>query len=121
MPPLPVKVARVGEIGDEEALVVPRSLTGWDDDIAVFFSGGRYFALNDTCTHQRASLAEGWIEGEEVECPLHAARFSLCTGAALCLPARVPARTHRVEVRGDEVWLDVGRPVDEQAKGLGEA
>jgi len=119
--PEPVLVGQVGDIGDDEALVVPRSATGWDDDIAVFRSGGRYFALNDTCTHQRASLAEGWVEDQEVECPLHAARFSLCTGEALCLPARVPARTHQVELRGDEVWLLVGRPVAEQARGLGEA
>lgn len=107
-----VKVALVGDIEDEEAIVVPRSVSGWDDEIAVFFSNGEYRALNDTCTHENASLADGWIEGDEVECPIHAAKFSLCTGAALCLPASAPARTHRVEVRGNEIWLHVGEPTE---------
>lgn len=108
----PIRVAGVGDIQDEEALVVPKSVTGWDDDIAVFFSNGQYRALDDTCTHEKASLADGWIEGDEVECPIHSSRFSLCTGAVLCLPATIPARTHRVELRGEEIWLHVGVPVD---------
>jgi 3-phenylpropionate/trans-cinnamate dioxygenase ferredoxin subunit len=115
----PIKVATVGEIADEEALVVPRSTSGWTDDIAVFYSNGEYRALDDTCTHENASLAEGWIEGDEVECPIHSAKFSLCTGAALCLPASLPARTHRVEVRGDDIWLHVGVPVADAAAADG--
>lgn len=109
--PEPIKVANVGDIEDEEAIVVDAETNGTGADIAVFFSGGTYYALNDTCTHEDASLADGWIEGEEVECPIHSARFSLCTGAALCLPASLPERTHKVEVRGDEVWLYPGVPV----------
>ncbi len=107
-----IKVADVGDIDDEGALLVSSATTGWNDDIAVFFSNGEYRALNNTCTHEDAPLSEGWVEGDEVECPLHSSRFSLCTGAALCLPATRPARTHRVEVRGDEVWLLVGVPVE---------
>lgn len=111
----PIKIATVGDIEDEEALVVAKADSGWTDDIAVFFSNGQYRALDDTCTHENASLAEGWIEGDEVECPIHSAKFSLCSGAALCLPASVPARTHQVEVRGDEIWLHVGVPVADAA------
>lgn len=108
----PIKVADVGDIEDEEAIVVSADVTGHDDAIAVFFSGGDYYALDDTCTHAKASLADGWIDGDQVECPIHSAKFSLCTGAALCLPASSPARTHRVEVRGDEIWLHVGVAAD---------
>lgn len=108
----PLLVATTDALADGEALVVSATKTGWSDDIALFRSGERFFALDDTCTHQLASLAEGWVEDDEVECPRHAARFSLCTGAALCLPATIPARTHRVEQRGDEVWLHVGVPVE---------
>lgn len=111
----PIKVGTVGDIEDEEALLVPAETTGLADDIAVFFSGGTYYALDDTCTHDNASLAQGWIEGEEVECPLHAATFSLCTGAALCLPATQPTRTHKVEVRDNEIWLYPGIPVADAA------
>ena len=102
----------VGDIEDEEALILSAEQTGNNDAIAIFFSDGKYYALNDTCTHEEASLGDGWIEGDEVECPIHAAKFSLCTGAALCLPASQPARTHKVELRGDEIWLHVGVPAD---------
>lgn len=118
--PEPIKVANVGDIEDEEAIVVDGATNGTGEDIAVFFSAGQYFALNDTCTHEDASLADGWIEGEEVECPIHSAKFSLCTGAALCLPASIPARTHRVELRGDEVWLYPGEPVEGAVTEAGE-
>lgn len=112
----PILVALAGDLDDDAALVVPRSVTGWGDDIAVFRSDGAFYALDDTCTHERASLAEGWIEDGEVECPKHATRFSLCTGAVLCLPATKPTRTHVVEVRGTELWLHPGVPVSDAVR-----
>jgi len=106
----PILVAHVGDIEDEEAIVVGADKTGLAD-IAVFFSGGEYFALNDECTHEVASLADGYIDGDVVECPLHSAKFSLRTGDVLMLPATAPLCTHKVEVRGDEIWLYPGVPV----------
>lgn len=108
----PIKVANVGDIDDEEALVVAGDVNGTGRDIAVFCTDGSYYALDDTCTHEEASLADGWIEGCEVECPIHAAKFDLCTGRALNLPASIPARTHKVEVRGEEIWLYPGVAVE---------
>ncbi|WP_030671607.1 bifunctional 3-phenylpropionate/cinnamic acid dioxygenase ferredoxin subunit [Streptomyces rimosus] len=64
--------------------------------IAVFRSEGVLYALDDRCSHQDASLSEGWVEGCQVECPLHAALFDLRTGRPSCLPARRPVRTHEV-------------------------
>ncbi|GCD39390.1 bifunctional 3-phenylpropionate/cinnamic acid dioxygenase ferredoxin subunit [Streptomyces chrestomyceticus JCM 4735] len=64
--------------------------------IAVFRSEGALYALDDRCSHQDASLSEGWVEGCQVECPLHAALFDLRTGMPSCLPARRPVRTHEV-------------------------
>ncbi|MHC0433100.1 bifunctional 3-phenylpropionate/cinnamic acid dioxygenase ferredoxin subunit [Streptomyces sp. O3] len=66
--------------------------------IAVFHVDGELFAVDDTCTHQDASLSEGWLEGASVECPLHAASFDLRTGMPLCLPARRALRTYQVLV-----------------------
>ena len=51
-----------------------------DPPIAVFNEDGEFFAIDDTCTHQDASLADGWLEGCAVECPLHASCFDLRTG-----------------------------------------
>ncbi|WP_327357592.1 bifunctional 3-phenylpropionate/cinnamic acid dioxygenase ferredoxin subunit [Streptomyces sp. NBC_01304] len=66
--------------------------------IAVFNADGELYAIDDTCTHQDASLSEGWLEDCQVECPLHAASFDLRTGQPTCLPARRPVRTHQVAV-----------------------
>ena len=59
---------------------------------------GEVFAIDDTCTHQDASLADGWLEGCDIECPLHASRFNLRTGAVDAPPAKLPVRTHEVVI-----------------------
>lgn len=66
--------------------------------IAVFNVDGELFAIDDTCTHQDASLADGWVEGCAVECPLHAACFDLRTGMPSGPPAKLPVRTYEVVV-----------------------
>ncbi|MDR0990574.1 MAG: non-heme iron oxygenase ferredoxin subunit [Propionibacteriaceae bacterium] len=106
-----IKVANVGDIEDEEALIVEADDTGLDKAIAVFRVGEEYFAIDDMCTHAVASLGDGYTDGDIVECPIHAAKFSMQTGEALTLPATKPVCTHQVEVRGDEIWLLPGVPV----------
>ena len=44
---------------------------------------GRLCAVDDTCTHEEASLSKGVLKGELVKCPLHNSRFNVCTGEAL--------------------------------------
>jgi 3-phenylpropionate/trans-cinnamate dioxygenase ferredoxin subunit len=73
--------------------------------IAVFNADGELYAIDDTCSHQDASLSEGWLEGCLVECPLHAASFDLRTGQPTCLPARRPVRTHQVVVEGGVIHV----------------
>jgi 3-phenylpropionate/trans-cinnamate dioxygenase ferredoxin component len=76
--------------------------------IAVFHTEeGELFALDDTCTHQDASLADGWVEGCEVECPLHASKFDLRTGAVDAPPAKRPVRSHRVVVQDDSIFVEL--------------
>ena len=48
--------------------------------LAVFNAGGELFAIDDTCTHQDASLSDGWLEGCLIDCPLHASSFDLRSG-----------------------------------------
>jgi 3-phenylpropionate/trans-cinnamate dioxygenase ferredoxin subunit len=100
-----IEVAKVGDIPDDEAIVVPRITTGALDDIAVFYDGGEYFALDNTCSHEQASLAEGWIEDGKVECPLHGASFCLKDGKVLSLPATQDVAAHTVTVEGDRILL----------------
>ena len=69
-----------------------------DVPLAVFNVDGELYAVDDTCTHQDASLADGYLEGCWVECPLHASTFDLRTGAVSGPPAKVGVRTHAVSV-----------------------
>ncbi len=74
--------------------------------VSVFHTDdGELYAIDDTCTHQDASLADGWLEGCEVECPLHAAIFDLRTGEPDGMLARKPVRTHRVVVQDGAVFV----------------
>ncbi|WP_327281753.1 MULTISPECIES: bifunctional 3-phenylpropionate/cinnamic acid dioxygenase ferredoxin subunit [unclassified Streptomyces] len=77
-----------------------------DPPIAVFHTeDGEVYAIDDTCTHQDASLSDGWLEGCEVECPLHASKFDLRTGAVDSPPAKRPVRTHQVLVEEGTVYV----------------
>ncbi|YAL84665.1 bifunctional 3-phenylpropionate/cinnamic acid dioxygenase ferredoxin subunit [Dermacoccaceae bacterium W4C1] len=75
------------------------------DRIAVFHTDEGVFAIDDQCTHQDASLADGWVEDNCVECPLHESCFDLRTGEVSGPPARRAVRTHLVEVVGDQIWV----------------
>ncbi|WP_280269522.1 bifunctional 3-phenylpropionate/cinnamic acid dioxygenase ferredoxin subunit [Nocardia wallacei] len=66
--------------------------------ISVFHTEEGLFAIDDTCTHQDASLADGWVEDCTVECPLHDSCFDLRTGTVSGPPAKVPVRTYAVRV-----------------------
>ncbi len=75
--------------------------------IAVFNVDGKYYALDDRCTHADASLAEGDVDERTVECPLHGARFDLDTGAALSAPAERPVVAYKVHVAGDDIQIEL--------------
>ncbi|MEV0342549.1 Rieske 2Fe-2S domain-containing protein [Nocardia sp. NPDC050713] len=101
-----IRVAALADIDVGTGIAVGKSVTGTADDIALLRDEhGAVWALDDTCSHADASLAEGWIEDGHVECPLHASRFCLETGAVDGLPATKGVCPHRVEVRDGEVFL----------------
>lgn len=98
------RVARLAEIPEGAGMRV------WVDGrpIALFRWEGRVYALDDTCSHAEASLAEGEVlAGGRVACPRHGAQFDLRTGRALTLPAVLPVRAYEVQVEGDDVYLIV--------------
>ncbi|MGH9068072.1 MAG: bifunctional 3-phenylpropionate/cinnamic acid dioxygenase ferredoxin subunit [Acidimicrobiales bacterium] len=96
-------VCRLDELPPGEAV---RIAAGVPAPIAVFNVDGELYAVDDTCTHQDASLADGWVEDGCVECPLHASQFDLRTGAVTGPPAREPIRTYPVSVVDGVVNVD---------------
>jgi 3-phenylpropionate/trans-cinnamate dioxygenase ferredoxin subunit len=96
-----ISVARVGEIPDGGVKLVRID----DQAIGVFRLGDEYYAIDDVCTHDGGPLAEGILEGEEVECPRHGSRFNIKTGAVLNLPATSPVPTYPVRVENGEIQV----------------
>jgi 3-phenylpropionate/trans-cinnamate dioxygenase ferredoxin subunit len=80
--------------------------------IAVFNVAGLLYAIDDTCSHADASLADGYLNGCFVECPYHLTPFDLRNGRPTSLPATKPVRTHTVEVRDGLIVVFVGVPPD---------
>lgn len=98
-----LKACDTSTVGDQEAHCVRIG----EKEIAVFNLDGRFYAISDRCPHGDASLAEGWIENGEVECPLHQARFDIASGKVLCAPARDDVRTFPVKVEDGAVMVCV--------------
>jgi len=98
-----VVVAQIDDIPDGEAIKIDAAVLGTADDVAVFNDGGEFFALDDTCSHEKASLSEGYIEDGVIECPLHAGKFCLRNGEVLSMPASVDVACHRVIVTGSAI------------------
>lgn len=73
--------------------------------IAVANVDGEFFAIDDTCSHEEASLSEGGLTGDVVVCARHGARFNVKTGRVLSLPAVRSVATYAVKVEGDEVLV----------------
>lgn len=75
--------------------------------ISIFHTDEGLFAIDDTCTHQDASLADGWVEDCTVECPLHESCFDLRTGLVSGPPAKVAVQTYGVAVGDGDVYLEL--------------
>lgn len=71
---------------------------------------GRVCAVDDTCTHEDASLSTGVLRGELVKCPLHGSRFNVCTGKALEEPAEEDLRTYPVRLEGGHILIGLESP-----------
>ena len=96
-----VKVAQVSEISPGEMISVDFS----GDAVLVANVDGVIRACDDICSHAYASLSEGDLNGEEVECPLHGALFNVATGEALTPPADAPVKVYKVQVEGDDIYV----------------
>ena len=96
-----MRVASLGEIP-------PGSLIGLeigDERVCIANADGVIYAIRDNCTHQDYPMHEGTVEGVEIECAWHGARFDLATGHATRLPAIRPIRTYEVKIEGDEIFV----------------
>ena len=76
-------------------------------EIALYRIGDEFFATDDTCSHAHGSLSEGYVDGEEIECPLHGGCFNIRTGEATRPPATEPVATYEVRIEGEDILIGI--------------
>jgi 3-phenylpropionate/trans-cinnamate dioxygenase ferredoxin component len=96
-------VARTADVPPERVALFPIG----DHEIALCNVDGQFYAIDNLCTHDNGPLDQGELEGDEIECPRHGARFDVRTGRATQLPAFEPVQRHPVRVEGDDLQVGV--------------
>lgn len=97
------KVARTNEIQEN----MGKEVKVEDARIAIFYTKGKYYAIDALCRHQDGSLAPGKLDGEVVECPLHSWHYNIRTGELLDYLKGVKLATHQVIVKDKDLYLDL--------------
>lgn len=96
-----VRVAKVGDIPDPGKVLLEID----ERLIVLMHVGGKFFCLEDLCTHDGGPLGEGDLEDHAIACPRHGAKFDIRNGAPLTMPATEPTKAYEVKVEGDDVFV----------------
>jgi nitrite reductase/ring-hydroxylating ferredoxin subunit len=100
-----VRVCSKSEVGPESV----KAFEVGDRRLAVYNIEGKFYITDDECTHAAASLADGLLEGDVIECCMHMGSFRVPTGEVVQPPCEVPLRTYQVVVRDDGIYADLDR------------
>ncbi|MEY4675646.1 MAG: naphthalene 1,2-dioxygenase system ferredoxin subunit [Pseudomonadota bacterium] len=76
-------------------------------EIALYEVEGDIFATSNLCTHGAARMSDGFLEGREIECPLHQGKFDVCTGKAMCAPLTEDIRTYPIRIENNRVLVNM--------------
>jgi len=98
------RFVKVGKVGDLSPGKMMRVAVG-RQRVLLANVDGRFWATDDTCTHEEASLSAGSLRGEFVKCPLHGSRFNVCTGRVMEDPAQEDLKTYLVCVQGESIFV----------------
>jgi nitrite reductase/ring-hydroxylating ferredoxin subunit len=101
-----VKVCAASEVPENS--VISREVG--DELVAIYNINGTFYATEARCTHATADLAEGTLDGEEIECSFHFGKFHVPSGKATEAPCFIPLKTFWVDVREGEVFVDLDTP-----------
>ncbi|MDH3378444.1 MAG: non-heme iron oxygenase ferredoxin subunit [Gammaproteobacteria bacterium] len=96
-------VANTDDLEDEEVMAVDVG----DEEIALYRIEGKFYATHGLCTHEHVKLADGFVEGDRIECPLHSACFDIKTGKAVNPPAEIDLKTYPVKLNGNTVFVGI--------------
>jgi naphthalene 1,2-dioxygenase ferredoxin component len=76
-------------------------------DIAIYAVGEAVYATDNICTHGQARLCDGFLDGHEIECPLHQGKFDVRSGQPTCDPVTEAIRSYPVRIDGQRVYLEL--------------
>ena len=76
-------------------------------DMAIYTVGDAVYATDNICTHGQARLCDGFLDGHEIECPLHQGKFDVRDGKPVCEPVTDALRSYPVKVEGKRVYLQI--------------
>lgn len=96
-----IQVAVLAELPDPGKLLVEID----ERILALFRIQGEIFCIDDVCTHDGGPLSDGQLDGYEIACPRHGARFDVRTGCAKTMPATENTIAHQVKLEGDAIWV----------------
>ena len=96
-----IEVAKIEEVPQDSTLLV--SVEG--EPVCLYNLGRKIYATHDICTHAQASLADGFIDGENIECPLHQGLFHIPTGKAIGAPVTVDLRVYPVKLEDETIYV----------------
>jgi 3-phenylpropionate/trans-cinnamate dioxygenase ferredoxin subunit len=98
-----VAVAKVTDIPDpgKQTLEVRERV------VVLLHVDGKFYCIDDVCTHDGGPLGDGSLDDHQISCPRHGAKFDIRNGKALTMPATIDTITHEVKIEGDTVWVKV--------------
>jgi naphthalene 1,2-dioxygenase system ferredoxin subunit len=76
-------------------------------ELALYEVEGNIYATDNLCTHGAARMSDGFLEGSEIECPLHQGKFDVCTGKALCAPLTENIRVYPAKIENNRIFLNI--------------
>ncbi|MGN6230490.1 MAG: non-heme iron oxygenase ferredoxin subunit [Trinickia sp.] len=83
------------------------AVTAAGQELAIYGVDGEVFATDNICTHGHARLCDGFLDGHEIECPLHQGKFDVRSGKAMCEPLTADIRTYPVKIEDGYVFVEV--------------
>jgi naphthalene 1,2-dioxygenase system ferredoxin subunit len=97
-------VSALDEVPEEDVMGVVAA----GRDLALYNVEGQVYATDNICTHGHARLCDGFLEGFEIECPLHQGKFDIRDGRPMCEPVTDAVRSYPVKIENGRVFVDLG-------------
>ncbi len=96
-----IDVSAVDAVPEEDVIGI--DLEG--KSVALYKVDGEVFATDNICSHGNARLCDGFLEGHEIECPLHQGKFDVRNGKAMCAPLTEDIKIYPVKIEGSRVFV----------------